>query len=92
MENNNPCEYEYHVFKTSKDGDIIATVEFKSFEATKVFDTMDEYTLQQYLNVFLQQYKIKFSDLIALTKEIGQGKLVKDLTPQEKQLIDSYIK
>lgn len=57
----------------------------------KVFDSMDEYTLQQYLNVFLQQQKIKFSDLIELTKEIGQGKLVKDLTPQEKQLIDSYI-
>jgi hypothetical protein len=65
---------------------------FNEFKATKVFDSMDEYTLQQYLNVFLQQYKIKFSDLIELTKKIGQDKLIKDLTPEEKQLIDSYIK
>jgi hypothetical protein len=52
---------------------------------------MNTNTIKQQLNIYLAQGKINFYQLQSITREIGQDKLMKDLTPQERDLIVSYI-
>jgi len=52
---------------------------------------MNENTIRQQLNIYLAQGKINFYQLQAITREIGQDKLMKNLTNQERDLITSYI-
>jgi len=52
---------------------------------------MNTNTIKQQLNIYLAQGKINFYQLQSIVIEIGQDKLMKDLTPQERDLIVSYI-
>ena len=52
---------------------------------------MNTNTIKQQLNIYLAQGKINFYQLQSIVREIGQDKLMKDLTPQERDLIVSYI-
>ncbi len=52
---------------------------------------MNTNTIKQQLNIYLAQGKINFYQLQSIIREIGQDKLMKDLTPQERDLIVSYI-
>jgi hypothetical protein len=52
---------------------------------------MNQNTVKQQLNVYLAQGRINFYQLQLITREIGQDKVMKDLTPQERDLIVSYI-
>jgi hypothetical protein len=52
---------------------------------------MNQNTVKQQLNVYLAQGKINFYQLQSIVREIGQDKIMKDLTPQERDLIVSYI-
>lgn len=52
---------------------------------------MNENTVRQQLNIYLAQGKINFYQLQAITREIGQDKLMKDLTNQERDLIINSI-
>jgi hypothetical protein len=52
---------------------------------------MNQNTVKQQLNVYLAQGKINFYQLQSIVREIGQDKVMKDLTPQERDLIVSYI-
>jgi hypothetical protein len=52
---------------------------------------MNQNTVKQQLNVYLAQGRINFYQLQSIVREIGQDKVMKDLTPQERDLIVSYI-
>ena len=52
---------------------------------------MNQNTIKQQLNIYLAQGRINFYQLQAIIREIGQDKVMKDLTPQERDLIVSYI-
>jgi hypothetical protein len=52
---------------------------------------MNSNSIKQQLNIYLAQGKINFYQLQSIIREIGQDKLMKDLTPQERDLIVSYI-
>lgn len=52
---------------------------------------MNQNTVRQQLNIYLGKGKINFYQLKNIIREIEQSKLMKDLTKQEKDLIDSYI-
>ena len=52
---------------------------------------MNENTVRQQLNLYLQKGKINFYQLKNIIREVEQSKLMKDLTKQERDLIDSYI-
>ena len=52
---------------------------------------MNQNTIKQQLNIYLAQGKINFYQLQSIVREIGQDKVMKDLTPQERDLIVSYI-
>ena len=52
---------------------------------------MNTNSIKQQLNIYLAQGKINFYQLQSIIREIGQDKLMKDLTPQERDLIVSYI-
>ena len=52
---------------------------------------MNSNSIKQQLNIYLAQGKINFYQLQSIVREIGQDKLMKDLTPQERDLIVSYI-
>jgi hypothetical protein len=52
---------------------------------------MNQNTVKQQLNVYLAQGRINFYQLQLITREIGQDKVMKDLTPQERDLIVNYI-
>lgn len=52
---------------------------------------MNNNSIKQQLNIYLAQGKINFYQLQSIVREIGQDKLMKDLTPQERDLIVSYI-
>ena len=52
---------------------------------------MNQNTIRQQLNIYLAQGRINFYQLQAIIREIGQDKVMKDLTPQERDLIVSYI-
>jgi hypothetical protein len=52
---------------------------------------MNTNSIKQQLNIYLAQGKINFYQLQSIVREIGQDKLMKDLTPQERDLIVSYI-
>jgi hypothetical protein len=54
-------------------------------------ESMNQNTIKQQLNIYLAQGKINFYQLQSIVREIGQDKLMKDLTPQERDLIVSYI-
>lgn len=54
-------------------------------------ENMNQNTVKQQLNVYLAQGRINFYQLQLITREIGQDKVMKDLTPQERDLIVSYI-
>jgi hypothetical protein len=54
-------------------------------------ENMNQNTIKQQLNIYLAQGKINFYQLQSIVREIGQDKLMKDLTPQERDLIVSYI-
>lgn len=53
---------------------------------------MNQNTVRQQLNIYLLKGKINFYQLSAIIREIDQYKLMKDLTPQERALIDNYLK
>jgi len=53
---------------------------------------MNQNTVRQQLNIYLNKGKINFYQLSAIIREIEQYKLMKDLTPQERALIDNYLK
>lgn len=52
---------------------------------------MNQNTVRQQLNIYLAQGKINFYQLQSITREIGQDKLMKDLTNQERDLIVNTI-
>jgi hypothetical protein len=52
---------------------------------------MNQNTIKQQLNIYLAQGRINFYQLQSIVREIGQDKVMKDLTPQERDLIVSYI-
>ena len=52
---------------------------------------MNTNSIKQQLNIYLAQGKINFYQLQSIVREIGQDKLMKDLTSQERDLIVSYI-
>ena len=52
---------------------------------------MNQNTVRQQLNIYLAQGKINFYQLQTIIREIGQDKLMKDLTTQERDLIVSYV-
>ena len=54
-------------------------------------ENMNQNTIKQQLNIYLAQGKINFYQLQSIVREIGQDKVMKDLTPQERDLIVSYI-
>ena len=54
-------------------------------------ESMNQNTIKQQLNIYLAQGKINFYQLQSIVREIGQDKIMKDLTPQERDLIVSYI-
>ena len=54
-------------------------------------ENMNQNTIKQQLNVYLAQGRINFYQLQSIVREIGQDKVMKDLTPQERDLIVSYI-
>lgn len=56
-----------------------------------IFASMNQNTVRQQLNIYLQKGKINFYQLKNIIREVEQSKLMKDLTKQEKDLIDSYI-
>lgn len=49
-------------------------------------------TVRQELNEYLAKGKINFLQLKEIIREVDHYKLMKDLTKQEKDLIDSYVK
>lgn len=53
---------------------------------------MNQNTVRQQLNIYLSKGKINFFQLSAIIREVDQYKLMKDLTPQERDLILEYIK
>ena len=55
-------------------------------------EKMNQNTVRQQLNIYLNKGKINFYQLSAIIREIEQYKLMKDLTPQERALIDNYLK
>jgi len=54
-------------------------------------ENMNQNTIKQQLNIYLAQGRINFYQLQSIVREIGQDKVMKDLTPQERDLIVSYI-
>lgn len=54
-------------------------------------ESMNQNTIKHQLNIYLAQGKINFYQLQSIIREIGQDKIMKDLTPQERDLIVSYI-
>lgn len=53
---------------------------------------MNKNTVKQELNEYLALGKINFYQLCCIVREVEQSKLMKDLTPQEKELINQYLK
>jgi hypothetical protein len=53
---------------------------------------MNKNTVRQQLNIYLAQGKINFYQLQELIKQIDHYKLMRDLTPQERDLIVNTVK
>lgn len=53
---------------------------------------MNVNTVRQQLNIYLAQGKINFYQLQAIIREVDHYKLMKDLTPQERELIVNTVK
>jgi hypothetical protein len=53
---------------------------------------MNDRTIKQQLNEYLVRGVINFYQLQCIEREIGTNKLMKDLTPSEKELLLSYTK
>ena len=53
---------------------------------------MNNMTVRQQLNYYLNAGKINFFTLTVIIREVDQNKIMKDLTKQERDLINSYIK
>jgi hypothetical protein len=53
---------------------------------------MNDRTIKQQLNEYLARGVINFYQLQCIEREIGTNKLMKDLTPLEKELLLAYTK
>jgi hypothetical protein len=53
---------------------------------------MNDRTIKQQLNEYLAKGVINFYQLQCIEREIGTNKLMKDLTPFEKELLLAYTK
>jgi hypothetical protein len=53
---------------------------------------MNNKTIKTQLNEYLLKGTINFYELQCIEREIGSNKLMKDLTPKERDLIISYIR
>lgn len=53
---------------------------------------MNKNTVRQQLNIYLAQGKINFYQLQTIIREVDHYKLMKDLTPQERELIINTVK
>lgn len=53
---------------------------------------MNDRTIKQQLNEYLARGIINFYQLQCIEREIGTNKLMKDLTPFEKELLLAYTK
>jgi hypothetical protein len=53
---------------------------------------MNDNTVRQQLNIYLNKGKINFFQLQQIIREVDHYKLMKDLTTQERELILQYIK
>jgi len=53
---------------------------------------MNTNTVRQELNYYLAKGKINFYELQSIIREVDHQKLMKDLTPQERELIINTIK
>jgi DNA-binding transcriptional ArsR family regulator len=62
------------------------------YRLIEFLESMNENTVRQQLNIYLQKGKINFYELSQIIREVDQSKVMKDLTKQEKDLILSYIK
>jgi len=49
-------------------------------------------TIKQELNIYLSKGLLNFYQIQCITREIGQDKLIKDLTPEERDIINQYLK
>lgn len=52
---------------------------------------MNENTVRQQLNIYLQKGKINFFQLQEIIKQVDHYKVMKDLTKSERDIIVSYI-
>ncbi len=55
-------------------------------------EEMNDNTVRQQLNIYLNKGKINFFQLQQIIREVDHYKLMKDLTTQERELILQYIK
>lgn len=55
-------------------------------------EEMNDNTVRQQLNIYLNKGKINFFQLQQIIREVDHYKLMKDLTTQERDLILQYIK
>lgn len=62
------------------------------YRLIEFLESMNENTVRQQLNIYLNQGKINFYELSQIIREVEQSKVMKDLTKQERELILSYIK
>ena len=53
---------------------------------------MNKNAVRQQLNIYLAQGKINFYQLQTIIREVDHYKLMKDLTPQERELIINTVK
>ena len=53
---------------------------------------MNKNTVRQQLNIYLAQGKINFYQLQDIIKVVDHYKLMKDLTPQERDLIVNVVR
>jgi hypothetical protein len=53
---------------------------------------MNKNTVRQQLNMYLAQGKINFLQLQEIIREVDHYKLMKDLSPQERDLIINTVK
>ena len=52
---------------------------------------MNNHTVREMLHLYLHQGKINFYQLNCIRREINQEKLMKDLTPQERELLTKIM-
>jgi hypothetical protein len=58
----------------------------------EIYNRMNDNTVRQQLNIYLNKGKINFFQLQQIIREVDHYKLMKDLTTQERELILQYIK